>query len=800
MAEITIDQIQPFPVANGYSTNNTTLRVWYSQTYQDSDGVQVQGGTGATGFYLSVTCTVVDGEVTVPAFSLRTTVDANDPNPQSIQCFARFFSGNTPRDWLFSGAGTPTGWIIYNPNPATSWTFAQLQLLNQTSYLANPPQTFPTTQEMIDYVQSVIGSTGYASAVNLGSTYLDVAPAVSTHPEAVGSNSPLLPTANQRAALIGSSGTPSSLNRYVTEVDSRLPTTAQAQALAGTSGSPSNSNRYVTDDDFRLPDAEAFVYADRFISLTAALSYIASTFPVGATLVISTEITQAGPLGIPANVTLLFTGSGKIEQTSGALTIQGDLWAPLKQVFFLSGSGSVSFFNNFKPPLIHPEWWGAVADGSTDCTAGVNAAIAALNSTGRGVLYFSAGVYKVTAALTTITVPCTVRGEGSGSSPSATTWVTKVVQTSRTANLFTISADSGSFEGLYLFNSNSTYGVGNAAPVNPPTAGAGIAVVATSSSTRVNLTDCVVEGFYNDVVQDGASWTVIRSHLINPVNYGLLVTNTINIDAGDWAVVASDFQSKTYMAPAALRFTSGGGGKIVACKFNTYDDPAISGATGFTDHISVDLPPGIGILLITGNSLENVSRYSIDVNNSLEVVIVGNQFGHYISGSLAAIHMVGTADSLVEGNFFRGTVVSGSPAVSLANCSKCLVGDGNANNGFGVLKQTAGTYSTGGDTYDAATLTNSWTNVGAGLASAGYCLHGGQVCLRGTVTGGSPADASIFTLPVGFRPSADEIQTGTNNTAFQRIRVNTDGTVVPEGLGSSAGAISINGISFLPAP
>ena len=82
----------------------------------------------------------------------------------------------------------------------------------------------------------------------------------------------------------------------------------------------------------------------------------------------------------------------------------------------------------------------------------------------------------LTAALTSITAPCTGRGDGSGSAPSAVAWATKIVLTSRTANLFTVTADSASFEHLYLFNSNSTYG--GAAPAPPLTAGVGIKAVA----------------------------------------------------------------------------------------------------------------------------------------------------------------------------------------------------------------------------------------------------------------------------------------------------------------------------------
>lgn len=107
------------------------------------------------------------------------------------------------------------------------------------------------------------------------------------------------PSADQKAALAGTSGTPSDTNKYVTNDDSRMtnartpsshgneahsstfvtqteitnsisthagnatvhhsnandPTGDQKAALAGTSGTPSSTNKYVTDGDSRLSDA-----------------------------------------------------------------------------------------------------------------------------------------------------------------------------------------------------------------------------------------------------------------------------------------------------------------------------------------------------------------------------------------------------------------------------------------------------------------------------------------------------------------------------------------------------------------
>jgi hypothetical protein len=101
------------------------------------------------------------------------------------------------------------------------------------------------------------------------------------------------PSSGEKSALAGTSGTPGSANKYVTDGDSRNtdartptahtlashltkahselsgvgatdhhtnandPSSGQKDALAGTSGTPSSTNKYVTDGDSRLTDSRA---------------------------------------------------------------------------------------------------------------------------------------------------------------------------------------------------------------------------------------------------------------------------------------------------------------------------------------------------------------------------------------------------------------------------------------------------------------------------------------------------------------------------------------------------------------
>lgn len=88
-----------------------------------------------------------------------------------------------------------------------------------------------------------------------GRVSLSTTPAVATNPIAISATDTILPTQAENDALQGTSGSPSSTNKYVTASDTVLPTQSENDALQGTNGSPSNTNRYVTNTDSRLTDA-----------------------------------------------------------------------------------------------------------------------------------------------------------------------------------------------------------------------------------------------------------------------------------------------------------------------------------------------------------------------------------------------------------------------------------------------------------------------------------------------------------------------------------------------------------------
>lgn len=90
-----------------------------------------------------------------------------------------------------------------------------------------------------------------------------------------------------------------------------------------------------------------------------------------------------------------------------------------------------------------------------------------------------------------------------------------------------------------------------------------------------------------------------------------------------------------------------------------------------------------------------------------------------------------------------------------------------------------------GDTgWTAPTLVNSWANYGGGNANAGYRRVGDWVVVRGVVKDGT-VPATIFTLPIGYRPDSTHIFASTGAAAYGTLSVESNGVVACVG-GSNA--------------
>ncbi len=145
-----------------------------------------------------------------------------------------------------------------------------------------------------------------------------------------------------------------------------------------------------------LPGGTPLIYAEQSDTLDGLLrrmdQYYGATMP--RTIIIAVKI-RAGVSGtIVGTSTYLQFLSGSIdcENIPAVVTIRGGFDAPARQIFENCPAGSISFAGNSQVDRVRPEWWGAIADDSTDTTLPMQAALTA--ACGR-TLHLSAGTYQV---------------------------------------------------------------------------------------------------------------------------------------------------------------------------------------------------------------------------------------------------------------------------------------------------------------------------------------------------------------------------------------------------------------------
>src|SRR5215472_16626669 len=114
------------------------------------------------------------------------------------------------------------------------------------------------------------------------------------------------------------------------------------------------------------------------------------------------------------------------------------------------------------------------------------------------------------------------------------------------------------------------------------------------------------------------------------------------------------------------------------------------------------------------------------------------------------------------------------------------------NGNLGVNGNTAYLYGDVAWT-NVASFTNSWVNFGSGAFSAGYRLVGNRVFLRGAIKSGT-INTAAFTLPAGYRPTANINLVAVSNLAVGAVQILSSGVVTPAA-GSNVW-ISFDGLSF----
>lgn len=108
---------------------------------------------------------------------------------------------------------------------------------------------------------------------------------------------------------------------------------------------------------------------------------------------------------------------------------------------------------------------------------------------------------------------------------------------------------------------------------------------------------------------------------------------------------------------------------------------------------------------------------------------------------------------------------------------------------FELETQIAALQAASADTgWIAPTLTNTWANYASGFQSAAYRKIGNQVFIRGLVKDGVVGGATpIFTMPVGFRPTAGIVMYA-GISAATRVTAGSTGGPSPNSTGAQIGA------------
>lgn len=207
-----------------------------------------------------------------------------------------------------------------------TWTFS-----------ASPLAPEPTTDSQVatkKYVSdTVTGAVGTATEVTYGTTKLSVAPAAPGVPIAVGSNDGRVPSQGENDALAGTSGTPSSTNKYVTNDDTSA--TSSAAKLVRADGSGKIDVGYIPNSLFKFGGTGA----DGALAITTG----------------TTTINCANAAVVVKNYTSIsITGDGKLAfsnpNTNGTLIVlksQGNVTLtstnnPLIDLTGMGGAGGVA--------------------------------------------------------------------------------------------------------------------------------------------------------------------------------------------------------------------------------------------------------------------------------------------------------------------------------------------------------------------------------------------------------------------------------------------------------------------------
>lgn len=146
--------------------------------------------------------------------------------------------------------------------------------------------------------------------------------------------------------------------------------------------------------------------------------------------VTGTKVVPTGTYRVASALTLTgewhFHHGAKLKPDSGiTITIQGHLAAGWYQIFDLSAGGSVVFTAGTGRAVVFPEWWGALADGTTDDSTAFNSAYAAGSGFTQYMRYtvmHRSATYRLTHPVSAVKDGISIDGERAVISATTATW------------------------------------------------------------------------------------------------------------------------------------------------------------------------------------------------------------------------------------------------------------------------------------------------------------------------------------------------------------------------------------------
>lgn len=353
--------------------------------------------------------------------------------------------------------------------------------------------------------------------------------------------------------------------------------------------------------------------------------------------------------------------------------------------------------------------FGAKGDGSTDDTAAIQLAVDSIAQTFNkgGILFFPAGTYKITSAITFATgVSIVAMGSGNSRNPSVAaitgnSGLTRIIQATLNTDAFTVNGLSCSFLFMDIIDAHLN--------VSTPTSGAAI----TSNGYATQYSNVFTLGFFDGIHEvQTQNMKMDWCTLYDGVRSCLYLENQTNSDLGDSCISNTDFLCGVNSTLYGVYSTSSSGNKFINCKWNAGTNPMAdcvrfnnSGSANFTSDN-----------FFCNCSFENFTGYAIKFLTASGAVsgrnsIMGGNISSFHSGS--AINLNASAAAAIFHFSIYGTIIDNCTNGIVATNVDFLTINLGGNNTAGA-PQTLTTCTHVTNDLNTALLANSGTQIFTG--------------------------------------------------------------------------------------